>query len=266
MITISKILVPFQGSTGFVWAAGMSSLLASLAQAELIFLNVGDPNQRTALQKNVDAQAAASRQRVVALAGDPATQIVQFARDEGVDLIVMPTHSSGPFRRFLLGSVTAKVLHDADCAVLTSVHREGSLAAVPKRISQIVCGVDAKPEFLKLYCWALGFAKLTGARLKAVHGVSAADQTSDSPAEVQICEYVFERAREAFARYSASATFRPEIELDGGDPAVVIREAALVEKADLIVIGRGHTQSGFGRLWTHTYNIIRHAPCPVVSV
>ncbi len=36
----------------------------------------------------------------------------------------MPTHGYGPFRRFILGSVTAKVLHDADCPVWTGVHLE----------------------------------------------------------------------------------------------------------------------------------------------
>jgi hypothetical protein len=30
-----------------------------------------------------------------------------------VDLIMMPTHGVGTFRSFLVGSVTAKVLHDA---------------------------------------------------------------------------------------------------------------------------------------------------------
>jgi hypothetical protein len=52
--------------------------------------------------------------------GDPARAIIEYAEDEKVDLIMMPTHGYGPFRRFLLGSVTAKVLHDVKCAVWTS--------------------------------------------------------------------------------------------------------------------------------------------------
>jgi len=178
----------------------------------------------------------------------------------------MPTHSAGRFRRFLLGSVTSKVLHDANCPVLMSVHREQAPSVVPNHISTIVCGVDAEPEFPRLLHWAQDFAKLTGARVKAVHAVPAADPTSDSPGETRICEYVFRLAREAFAKYSVGAGISPDIELAGGQPATVIREAALVEKADLIVIGRGHTESGLGRLRTHAYDIIRHAPCSVVSV
>ncbi len=47
--------------------------------------------------------------------GDPSLEIVKAAREQAADLIVMPTHGYGPFRRFLLGSVTAKVLQDRDC-------------------------------------------------------------------------------------------------------------------------------------------------------
>jgi nucleotide-binding universal stress UspA family protein len=50
----------------------------------------------------------------VVLQGDPARQFVDFAHSSNTDLIVMPTHGYGQFRQFILGSITAKVLHDAD--------------------------------------------------------------------------------------------------------------------------------------------------------
>ena len=55
----------------------------------------------------------------VLLRGDPAHEIVKTARDRNIDLIVMPTHGHGAFFRFLLGSVTAKVLHESHCPVWT---------------------------------------------------------------------------------------------------------------------------------------------------
>jgi nucleotide-binding universal stress UspA family protein len=45
--------------------------------------------------------------------GDPARSVSQYACNNGIDLIAMPTHGYGAFRRALLGSVTAKVLHDS---------------------------------------------------------------------------------------------------------------------------------------------------------
>ena len=44
--------------------------------------------------------------------GDAATEIAGYAAREDVSLIMMPTRGAGPFRRYLLGSVAAKVLHD----------------------------------------------------------------------------------------------------------------------------------------------------------
>ena len=58
------------------------------------------------------------------LRGDAAREIAQTARNEKVDLIAMSTHGFGAFYRFLLGSVTAKVLHDSGCPVWTGAHLE----------------------------------------------------------------------------------------------------------------------------------------------
>ncbi len=51
--------------------------------------------------------------------GDPASVIVDMAQEEGVDLIVMSTHGRSGISRWLLGSVTEKVLCQAPCPVLS---------------------------------------------------------------------------------------------------------------------------------------------------
>jgi nucleotide-binding universal stress UspA family protein len=50
--------------------------------------------------------------------GDAHTLIVNWARDKGLDLIVMSTHGRSGLSRMLLGSVTEKVLRSASCPVL----------------------------------------------------------------------------------------------------------------------------------------------------
>jgi nucleotide-binding universal stress UspA family protein len=52
-------------------------------------------------------------------AGAPFDQIVQFAVDKDIDLIVMGTHGRGWLAHVLLGSVTEKVVRKAPCPVLT---------------------------------------------------------------------------------------------------------------------------------------------------
>ena len=50
--------------------------------------------------------------------GEPAEEIVDLARLEGYDLIVMGSRGLSPVRELLMGSVSNRVLHMAPCPVL----------------------------------------------------------------------------------------------------------------------------------------------------
>jgi nucleotide-binding universal stress UspA family protein len=54
----------------------------------------------------------------VLLAGDPAEELLRYAAEAGVDLIVMGTHGRTGLERLLMGSVAEKVLRGALCSVL----------------------------------------------------------------------------------------------------------------------------------------------------
>ena len=56
--------------------------------------------------------------KVVERRGDAATKILEEAEKEGVELIVMGTRGLGSGKRWLLGSVSTKVLHHAPSNVL----------------------------------------------------------------------------------------------------------------------------------------------------
>jgi universal stress protein A len=64
-----------------------------------------------------------SVKKVVAL-GRPFAEIVQYAKDHAVDLIVISTHGHSAIGSVLLGSVAEKVVHKAPCAVLTVRYSE----------------------------------------------------------------------------------------------------------------------------------------------
>jgi len=59
------------------------------------------------------------RAELVLKHGSPFVEIVRYARDHGIDLIVMGTHGRGPIAHMLLGSVAEKVVRKAPCPVLT---------------------------------------------------------------------------------------------------------------------------------------------------
>jgi nucleotide-binding universal stress UspA family protein len=56
--------------------------------------------------------------------GDPADLILSAAEDQGADMIVMGGRGLNAIRRFLMGSVSTKVVHHARCAVLVA-HAKG---------------------------------------------------------------------------------------------------------------------------------------------
>jgi len=52
------------------------------------------------------------------LFGDAGREIARFAKDNGVELIVMPSHGRSGIKRLLIGSVAERVLRLAPCPVL----------------------------------------------------------------------------------------------------------------------------------------------------
>jgi nucleotide-binding universal stress UspA family protein len=197
--------------------------------------------------------------------GDPARAIIEYAEDEKVDLIMMPTHGYGPFRRFLLGSVTAKVLHDVKCAVWTSAHVPGA-PAEPEGYRNVLCGVDLTPKSLPLVQWAAAFARDNGATLKLVHAVPAAEPPAIDIEGELFRSFLINTAHEELAKLQHEARTNCETVVEAGDVARVMRRTAEQSHADLVVIGRGVMQERFGRMRTHVYSVIRESPCPVISV
>jgi len=58
------------------------------------------------------------RTEIKEVVGDPAAEIISEAENEDYDLIIMRTHGMKPTRRFLMGSVTNKVVHHVNKPIL----------------------------------------------------------------------------------------------------------------------------------------------------
>ncbi len=191
------------------------------------------------------------------ITGDPASKIVEFAHQQKPDLIVMPTHGYGPFRRFLLGSATAKVLHDIDTPVWTGAHLQRPSPAW-KRIGRVLCAIDLKhPE--PVLVWARDFAAEFDAELivaNAVPELEPRDPTAIGAAQ----------ARELIACLLRRLAVPGEILIEEGAPSQVVQAAATRRNADVVVIGRSPKEGVSGRLRPNAYSIVRDAPCPVLSV
>jgi len=289
MLSLTKILVPVDFSDRSVAAVRYARNLACHFHGELILTHVlpsipyemggfefggvvmadGFADRvaeaRAELDQFLGAELIGQKVCKVVLEGDPARQIVDYAHRTEVKLIVMPTRGYGPFRRFLLGSVTAKVLHDADCPVLTSVHMEeaGELEAV--RPTKIVCAVDMGPQSRKALDWADQLAQEFHAELVLVHATPLGESHFDDAFDPEWRTTVEGRMREKLSEL-AGGVHAAAIVTESGNPADVVAETAERFEAHLVVIGRSEAGGMFGRLRANAYAIIRQSPCPVVSV
>ncbi len=204
-------------------------------------------------------------QRIVAQ-GLAASIIIDFAGRESVDLIMMPTRGYGPFRRFLLGSVTAKVLHDCPCPVWTSVHTEQPATAwSPPDYRRILCAVDLGPENVRVIKSAKELSERYGATLQLVHAIVGWPGSAPGADSDRFRTFIFDFAREQIGKLQQQAGTDVELALQGGEVAQVVNRIALEQRSDLVVIGRGVLREPLGRLRTHEYTIIRESPCPVIS-
>ncbi len=200
----------------------------------------------------------------VADAGDASIRIAAFAEASGVDLIMMPSHGHGRFRTFLVGSVTAKVLHDATCPVWTAAHTETQRrAGLPRTILCAVDGSDHTPAILR---WAAAFGTQVGGTLKLLHVVGPVSDWLSIASERALQEEVRREARARIESLQQAAGVDAPLRVAVGEVVRTVSSEASEEDADLLVIGRGVVSEAFGRLRTHAFALIQLSPCPVLSV
>ena len=199
-------------------------------------------------------------------AGDPAVVILQTAREKNPDLVMMPTHGFGPFRRFLIGSITAKVLHDAHCPVWTGVHLEDAPPPDQIGFDKFICAVDFDRETgIRTLRAAAELASQTGANVIVVHAIPALETRPEKYLDTQFQTFLHSMAEDEIAAMQQAAGTQFQVCIHGGPAAKVVREAALNHNADLVMVGR-RQHDLLGRLRTHGYAIVRESPCPVISV
>ena len=199
------------------------------------------------------------------LEGDPAAKIVRTAHELGVSLIVMPTHGYGTFRRFILGSVTAKVLHDADCPVWTGVHMEAARVE-DVQLEKIAVGVDLRSQSERTLMWARRFAQEVGAEMALLHVMPSLEGAAGEFYDPEWKQRMEESARQEIRGLMARLGWEAPVLIASGEVAESVCRLAREWGANLLVIGRGSASGVLGRLRANAYSIIRQSTCPVVSV
>jgi nucleotide-binding universal stress UspA family protein len=288
MPTIKHILFPFDFSNQAMLTAPFVRAVAEKFDATVtligvappvwvptsgempVLVEVGSEEREKDLRLRLDRAlhpefAGLTVARVTAL-GDPARKIVEYAQANAVDLIMMPTHGLGIFRSMLIGSVTAKVLHDAKCPVWTAAHAEEQRgSAVPRTI---MCAIDGpSDETAVLVRWATEFSKRMKATLRLLHVVPPVSDWIAIPSERELHAQLRQEAQvklESFLKQTVGPDVTVRVVV--GRIAETVTAEAKQEGADLIVTGRGAAPAALGRLRSDLYGIVQQSPCPVLSV
>lgn len=199
--------------------------------------------------------------------GEPADAIVSCAEDNAVDLIVMPTHGHGTFRKLLVGSITTKVLHDTSKPVWTTAHTETLQGQPCQSLHTIVCAVDLSPESLRVVRAACDIAGKYGSHILLVHAIPLPEfQPYELDRDAPFQQFLFETANEKLTALQRQAGTHFDVCVKHATPARLVQEVACNSGAGLTVVGRGHSTKLLGTLRTHMTAIVKTSPCPVLSV
>ena len=227
--------------------------------------------QLTERRKNLESRLAVELQgipvRRVIAEGDPGREIVRYAHEHEVSLIMMPSQGFGTFRRFMIGSTTAKVLHDSHVPVWTDAHAEESAEGHTScDLRSVACAIDLGPQSNAALKTAAGIAHETKGDVLVVHAIPSIEVRPASYLDTDFSAHLSAEARVRVEELQDQTDTNFKVCIQGGDPADVVARVACAHKVDLVVIARGAILGGLGRLRTHAYSIINKSPVPVLSV
>jgi nucleotide-binding universal stress UspA family protein len=283
------ILVPTDGSDGAGAATRNAVTLARAFDATVHALSVVDDRVTDPEIAGLDGElmdffeerARGSVEAVAASAEDagigcetavergvPHRRILEYADENGVDLVSMGTHGRTGLDRLLMGSVTERVVRKSDVPVLTTRADQP-----PSEYEDVLIPTDGSETASTAVEHGVAVAEATGARVHALAVVDVGSLAAASDTGTGIST-VIESLRAGCER--AVGSVREECEARGvevttavtqGSPRAAILDYVDEESVDLVAMGT-HGRSGVGRLilGSVTERVLRKSVAPVLTV
>lgn len=175
-----------------------------------------------------------------------------------IDLLVVGTHGRTGLSRLLLGSVAQQFFHYVRCPVLTVGPRSPG-AAAHLQLKRVLFSTDLSAESFAAIPYVLAAVQQWMAELYLLHVCSSAN-----PRHLEIIDSLSTRIDAKLADTENAPSLR---EVVAGKPARCVLDFADKHQVDLIVLGlKSHRALYGGPFWSQAYEIVRNAPCPVLSV
>jgi nucleotide-binding universal stress UspA family protein len=197
------------------------------------------------------------------LEGDVSQAILDFARQNKSDLIVLGTHGRSGLGKMLLGSVAERVFRHSPVPVLTlgpHLHRTAKAGAP----TNILVPVDFTPTSERAAHYAVAMARQHDATLTMLHVIER------WPAKGQANhEHVTRELRDKLESLISTEDkgLRCSYRIEVGQVVQRVLYTANGIEADLVVMGV-RPRAGLLNpvMWPHAYQIVREAACPVLTV
>lgn len=282
-----QILFPTDGSEPAETVLDYALQIASEHEATIHILHVADTSRDSLVRIRGDvidvleqegeeivgkaAQRATERGISVVsevLQGDPYRTIADYSKQSDIDCIVMPTHGRRGVQRFLLGSVTERVINTAEVPVIAvNPDRDRPLTYPPQRI---LVPTDGSRGAELALTEGTNVASATGATLHLLHVVETGSLGPDARSvlkEGELSERAHEVMREASERVEETSLDPVTSVIEHGEPSKMIRDYIAENGIDLAVLGT-HGQTDFSRyvMGGVSAKLVRTSPVPVMWV
>lgn len=234
---------------------------------------------RRSLKESLEEFVTQARQAGLAVdialrEGYVVSSILEEATSVEADLMVVGTHGYGGFDRFVLGSVTEKLLRKSGCPVLAVPPDSAPISGEDARFRVILCPIDFSATTEASVRLALSLAQEAGGKILLTHVLESPDTRGwpsryrEALDEAQADQALSTEARlHALVPEPAKDWCEPDAIVGMGRPSDRILQLAEERSADLIVMGtHGGNFLTRALVGSTTNAVIRRSSCPVLTV
>ena len=233
--------------------------------------------------------------------GHPADEMARIAEETGVDMVVAATHGGSGVKRFLVGSVTERLVKILTCPVMV-LHGDAEPDVLPgdrkTLVNKILVGCDFSPDSGLAFQYGLSLAQEFETELFLAHVIRPTEHVEFSSADyikVQEGDYLgwnrtdylgltkhanepdvqrkdalkkrLERQLERMVPEDSRHWCTPVTAVLEGEPYQELLSFAKKNQVDLIVLGvRGHSLLEKFLVGSTTDRVISRSDCPVLAV
>lgn len=296
----TRILVPLDGSKlaeqvlpyVATFAAALGSTVELIRCIEPVSPDMADPAHGILLSQAAESSLTRAKDYLetislslrragllishAAYEGDPASKILEAAERDPTTLIAMSTHGRSGLTRWVLGSVTSKMLQVTENPMLVIHPQEGAAATGRVKLSHLVVPLDGSRVAEQILPHAIAVAKALKLKVLLVR-VTPAPADYYRYMEYPVGRYqdfskeVDEAAQQDLQDTEAKLLQQdlPQVErrLMHGQPAAAVVDV-VKEVPESLVAMTTHGRSGVGRwvLGSVADRVVRHTGSPVLLI